>query len=120
MLHPGISGYDEEAREPRSQEDSHGRPPVGPGTESLLAVEEQTKERGLEKEGEHPFHGEGLADHSSGEAGEYRPVRAELKFHWNSGDNSDHEIDTEDSRPEACSTIVGFIVSAQSQRFQND
>ena len=115
MLHPGIGRDDEESREPRAQKHRNRRPPVGPRTEPLLSVQEQSKEGGLQEEGEHAFHGQRLADHASGEAREVRPVRAELKFHRNSGNDSHHKVDAEDPGPEARGLVIGLVIAAQSQ-----
>ena len=72
-------------REPGTEKHGDCRPPVTARAQALLAVQEQAQEGRLQKEGEHAFHGQCLADHASGKTREVRPVRAELKFHRNSG-----------------------------------
>jgi hypothetical protein len=48
-----------------------------------------------------------------------RPVRAELKFHGDSGDDAEHEVDAKNPRPEARCLMVGFVVAAQSDRLEH-
>src|SRR4029077_15754550 len=52
-------------------------------------------------------------------AREVRPVRAELKFHRNSGDHADHEVDSKNAGPETRSLDVALVVCAQSQGLES-
>ena len=113
VLHPGVGGDDEEAGEPGAGEDQEGGEPVGLGPEALLPEEEDAQEAGLEEEGEHAFHGEGLADHAAGGFGEARPVGAELELHGDAGDHAHGEIDGEDFGPEAGGAVVVLVAGAQ-------
>ena len=88
------------------------------GAETLLAVQEQAQERRFQEEGEHALHGQGLSDHPAREAGEMRPVRAELELHRDARHYPEHKIDAEDLGPEASSLVVNLIVPAQGQGLQ--
>src|SRR6185369_2484975 len=76
----------------------------------FFAVQEQSEEGRFHEESEHTFHGQRLSDHASSEAREMRPVGAELKFHGNASDNTDHEVDTKDLRPETRGSIVALVL----------
>ncbi len=80
--------------------------------EALSAIEEQAEKRGLEEEGEDAFHGERLADDAAGDAGELRPVGAELELHGDAGDDAEDEVDAEDASPEAGGLIPLRVVGA--------
>ena len=87
---------------------------------ALLAVEEEAEESRLEKEAEYSFHGKGLADHSTGETGESSPVGAEFELHGNTGDDTEDEIDAEDSSPETGSLVPFLTAGAKRDRFEDD
>src|SRR5579863_5283326 len=88
--------------------------------EAFFSVEEETEEGGLQKESEHAFHGQSLADHAAGVAREHRPVGAELKFHGDAGDHTHEEVDAENLRPETRGLIVGLVVAAKTEGLEND
>src|SRR5579863_5538073 len=106
MLHPRVGDDDEKSANPRSQKNSQGRPPMPARAEAFLAVEEESQECRLEKESEHAFHGQSLPDHPSGKTREVRPVRAELEFHGDAGDDAKKEVDAEDPRPETSRAAI--------------
>ena len=81
----------------------------------FFAVKKEAEECGLQEESEHAFHSERLTDHASGIAREVRPVRAKLKFHGNSSDHAQQEIDAENLRPETRRLIVDFILAAKAK-----
>src|SRR5206468_10521587 len=62
ILHPGVGGDNEETGQPGTEEYGHRSPPVGLGTETLLAIKKPPKECRLQKERKHSFHRERLAD----------------------------------------------------------
>src|SRR4030095_13088736 len=49
-----------------------------------------------------------------------RPVRPELKFHRNPGNDADHEVYSQNARPAPSSLMVGFVVAPQCNGFQNN
>ena len=87
--------------------------------QALFAEKEKAQETRFQEEGEHAFHGQRLANHSAGGAGELRPIGAELKFHGNSRHHAHGEVDAEDVRPEARRFVVMFVTGSQRHRFQN-
>jgi hypothetical protein len=95
-----------------------------PRAKPLFPVEKQSQERRLQEEGEHAFHGQGLADHAARKAREQRPVGAELKFHGNAGHHPEHEVDAENARPKARRLAVEFpailVFAAEGQSLQHD
>src|ERR1035437_3451287 len=48
-----------------------------------------------------------------------RPVGAELEFHGNSGDHTDHKIDAENLGPEAGGPVVTLVFGLERQSFQD-
>ena len=84
------------------------------------AKRKRPRKAGLEEEGEDAFHGERLADDSSGDARERGPVGAELKLHGDAGDDADDEVDGEDLPPEAGGVLVEGILGTYCHRFQDD
>src|SRR6266576_2873628 len=74
-------------------------------------------ERVLQKEGEHTFHRERLSDYSTGVTREVRPIRSELKFHGNSGDDTDGEIEPKDFGPKPNCSVVFFVTSSKGAPF---
>ena len=119
ILHPGIGGDNEESGKPRAQKYRDRRPPVCARTQSLLAIQEQSEKRRFQEEGEHAFHGERLADDSTGKAREVRPVRPELKFHRNAGHHANHEVDPENARPEPGGLVISLVVAPEGKRLQH-
>ena len=120
MLHPRVGGDNKVAAHPGAEKDKEGGPPVADASEFFLAVEEETEERGLKKEGEDAFHGEGLADDAASGFGEFGPVGAELKFHGDAGDNTEGKVDAEDLGPKAGGASEVLVAGAQGNRFQDD
>jgi hypothetical protein len=47
------------------------------------------------------------------------PVGAELEFHWNSGYDTNHEVNAEDTSPETGGLIVGLIIVAQGKSLEH-
>ena len=120
VLHERVGGDDEVAREPRPHEQSHGHREVTEPAESLLAEEEQTEERGLEDEGEHPLDGEGLAHDLAGVPGEAGPVRPELELERDSRHDAHGEIEREDPRPEPRDLVVPLSAVSQREGLEDD
>ncbi len=120
VLHPGVGDDDEEAGDPRADENHDGREPVHGFRNALLAVEEEAEESRLEEEAEDAFHGKRLADHSAGEVREASPVGSKFELHGNAGDDTEDEIDAEDARPEAGSLIPLVVSGAQCDGLEND
>lgn len=89
------------------------------GRKTLGPIDEQSQKRGFEKEAEHAFHGERLADDSAGGLREGSPIGAELKFHGNTGDHSHGKIDSEDANPEACRTLIIAVAAAPRDGLQH-
>ena len=59
-----------EKRRSQSEEDQKAGQPVSPGPEAFFTEQEQPEERGLQEESEDAFHGQRLADHTTGGLGE--------------------------------------------------
>ena len=87
----------------------------GPGTEPLLAEEEQPEERRLGEEGEHALQGEREPDDPARVRREARPVRAELELHRDPRDDAHAEVDREDLRPEAREVVVPGVLRAERE-----
>jgi hypothetical protein len=47
-----------------------------------------------------------------------RPVRAELEFHGDAGDDARQEVDAEDAGPEAGGIVVGGVPGSQRERLE--
>src|SRR5438128_3613778 len=86
-------------------------------SESFLTPDQRTNERALQEEREHAFHRQRLSDDATGVFGKIRPVRSELEFHRNAGDDADREIESEDLRPKANRLIVFFVPSSKGAPF---
>ena len=118
MLHPGIGRDDEDSRTARSRAIPETQRASGPSRPSFFSPnKKQAEEAGLQKKREDAFHGERLADHAAGGAGERRPVGAELKFHGDAGDDAEGEVDAEDARPESRGAIVMLVAGAERISF---
>src|SRR5262249_4003633 len=117
MLHEGVCYENEVAGNPAPKRNCHRRHEMISGSQSLLAPNERADERALKKEREHAFHRQGLTDNAAGIAGEVRPVRSELKFHWNAGDDPDGKIESENLGPKPGCLIVLFITRPQRAPF---
>ena len=120
VLHERIRDDDEIAREPAPQRDGHRGDEMINRAEPLLAEDEDAEEGAFQEEREHALHRQGLADHAPGNAGEARPVRAELEFHRDAGDDADGKINGEDFCPETSGAVVSLLAGAQRAPFPID
>src|SRR5215470_7049701 len=84
----------------------------------FFSEKKQAKKTGFQKKRKDPFHSEGLSDNAPSGLGKCRPVGAELKLHGNTGDDSNGEINSEDTRPEPGGAVVVFIPGAQEFGFE--
>src|SRR5271157_1503304 len=89
-------------------------------SEPLFAPDHRPDHRAFEEEGKHSLHSQCLTNNIPGKLRKCRPVRAELKFHWNSSDHANREVYAKDTRPKTCSITVAFIASAQMPPFQKN
>src|SRR5690242_2683326 len=101
MLHERIRDKDKVAREPAPKRDRNRSGKVSARAQSFLAPDQRPNERALEKEREHPFHRQSLANYSAGIFGKIGPVRSELKLHRNAGDDTYREIQSENLGPKS-------------------
>jgi hypothetical protein len=92
MLHESVCDQDKKAGKPAAGGNTHRCQEVVARTESLLSPDQRADERALEKEGEHSFHCQCLANDRASILGEAGPVGPKLKFHRNAGYYSDREI----------------------------
>src|SRR5262249_653979 len=120
MLHKSICDKNEISGNPTTQRNGDGGQEMRPRTESLLAPDERTNERALQKEREHAFHCECLSDYSTGIAGKVRPIRAKLKLHGNAGDDSHSEVESENLGPKSNGLIVLLTPSTEGTPFPID
>src|SRR4029077_2095223 len=86
-------------------------------SESFFAPDQRANERALQKEREHAFHRQRLSNYSAGISGKIRPVRAELKFHRDSGDDADGEIESENFCPKPNRAIVFLVTTSERAPF---
>src|SRR6266404_7489654 len=86
-------------------------------SQSFFAPDQGADERALQEEGEHPFHGQRLADHTAGILRKVRPVRSELEFHRNPRDHADGKIKSEYLGPKPDSLIVFLVPSSERTPF---
>ena len=119
VLHKGVGRDDEVAGDPAPDEKRDRDEKVADLRQAPLAPDEQEEEARLEKEGEESLHREGLADHAARVAAEPRPVRAELKLHGDTGDDTDCEVDAEDADPEARGVVPALAALAEAQRLHD-
>src|SRR6266568_3862478 len=117
MLHECVRNENEVAGNPTSERDRNRSAEVSARAQSFLTPDQRTDKRALEEEREHPFHRQRLANHAAGVFGKIRPVRSELEFHRNAGDDADREIESEDLRPKANRLIVFFVPSSKGAPF---
>ena len=85
--------------------------------QSFLAPDQRADERALQEEGEHAFHRQRLSDHTAGVFGKVRPIRSELEFHRNAGDDADGKIKSENLGPKSDGLVVFIIAGAQCAPF---
>src|SRR5690242_14185131 len=113
MLHECVGDQNEVAGNPTSKRDRNRSGKMRARSQSFLAPDQRTDERALEKECEHSFHRQRLANYSAGIFGKVCPIRSKLEFHRNAGDDTDREIESEDLRPKPDSLVVFFITGPQ-------
>src|SRR5258706_12526421 len=109
VLHPCIRLNDEVSGKPGTDEDKKCGNKVSLFAELLLSEQKEPEETRFEKEGEDALHCERLADDTAGKFRKARPVRSELKFHRDAGDNADEKVYCKNFRPEPRGGIVLFI-----------
>ncbi len=117
MLHERIRHQNEITREPTTERDGNGSGKMPARSESFLTPDQRTNERALQEEREHAFHRQRLSDHATGVFGKVRPVRSELEFHRNAGDDTDRKIESENLGPKPDGLIVFFVPSSQGAPF---
>jgi len=86
----------------------------------FFAEEKKSQKGRLEKEGKDALHRKRLPDHPARCFREFRPVRAELKFHRNARNDTQREADSENLRPKPGSAIPFFIPVAQGDRLDDE
>src|SRR5712692_1659932 len=86
----------------------------------FFAEEKKSQERGLEKKGKDPFHRKRLSDHAAGRSGKLGPVRAELEFHGNAGDNAQCETDSEYPGPKSRRAVPRFVAGLKRRSLQDE
>src|ERR1700731_3454812 len=101
MLHERIRHQNEIAGEPTTERNRDRGSKVSARAESFLTPDQRADERALEKEREHPFHRQRLSDDATGVFGKIRPVRSELEFHRDAGDDTDREVESENLGPKS-------------------
>src|SRR6266403_3094884 len=113
MLHESVSDENEIAGNPTSECDRNRGGKMSARSKSLLAPDQGADERAFQEEGEHAFHRQRLSDDATGVFGKVRPVRSELKFHRDAGDDPDGKIQSENLRPKSNGLIVFFVTGPQ-------
>src|SRR5205809_8114456 len=117
MLHERIRDENEIAGNPTTECNRDRGGKMCAGAESFLAPDQRADERALQKEREHPFHRQRMANHAAGILRKVCPIRSELKFHRNAGDDSDREIQSENLRPKPNSLVVFLVTSSERAPF---
>jgi len=112
VLHPGIRGQNEIAGKPGTDPQHRARHPQNPAATSRLTEEEHSQERGLQKKGEDSLHRQRLTDNPPCVIGKRRPIRAELKFQRDTGDDAKSETQGKDAGPEA-SDLMKVLTDAE-------
>ena len=87
-------------------------------TQAFFPIEKKTEECRFEEEGKCTFHGERLPNDSSRQPRESRPIRAELKFHWNSCYHPENEIYAKDAGPEVRGIVPLFVSGTEIEAFE--
>src|SRR5437899_6550353 len=88
--------------------------------ELFFAIEEEAEESGLKEEREEAFHRKSLTNNAAGGFGEFGPIRAELKFHGDAGDDAEGEVDAEYFRPETGGPSEVFVIGTERDGFEDD
>src|SRR5207244_3024377 len=117
MLHERIRDENEIAGNPTAECNRDRGGKMCARAESFLAPDQRTDKSALQKEREHPFHRQGLSDDAACVFGKVRPIRSELKFHRNAGDDTDRKIESEDLGPKPNGLIVYFVTGAERAPF---
>src|SRR6478609_5821762 len=117
MLHERIRNQNEIAGKPTAERDRDRGAKMSARPESFLAPDQCANERALQEEREHSFHRERLSDHAAGILRKVRPIRPELKFHRNAGDDPDGKIQSENLGPKPNRLIVFLITSSERAPF---
>src|SRR6202040_248725 len=117
MLHERIRHQNEITREPTAECNRDRSGKMSARAQSFLAPDQCADERALQKEREHPFHRQRLSDYATGVFGKVRPVRSELEFHRDAGDDTDGEIQSENLRPKPNRLVVFFVTASERAPF---
>ena len=117
MLHERIRDQNEVAGDPTAERNRDRSRKMSARPESFLTPDQCADERALQEEREHPFHRQRLSDHAAGILRKVCPVRSELEFHRNAGDDSDREIQSENLGPKPNRLIVFFVAGPQRAPF---
>src|SRR5580765_232715 len=99
MLHERVRDQNEITREPTPERNRDCRGKMSARSESFLAPDQRADEGALEKEREHPFHGQRLSNYSAGILRKVSPVRSELELHRNPGDDAEGKVQSENFCP---------------------
>src|SRR5213593_1336709 len=99
MLHERIRDQNEVPGDLAAECDRDRSREMATRPESFLTPDQCADERALQEEREHSFHRQRLSDYATSVFRKVRPVRSELKFHRNAGDDADREIESEDLGP---------------------
>src|SRR6476620_1694150 len=106
MLHERIRDKDEVAREPTADCNRDRCRKMSTRSQSCLTPDQRTDKRALQEEREHSFHRQRLSDHAAGILRKVCPVRSELEFHRNAGDDADGKIKSENLGPKSDGLVV--------------
>src|SRR6266403_2367616 len=101
MLHERIRDQNEVTGDLAAKCDRDRSREMATRPESFLTPDQCADERALQEEGEHAFHRQRLSDDATGVFGKVRPIRSELEFHRNAGDDTDREIQSENLGPKS-------------------
>lgn len=93
---------------------------MSPAAKSFFTKQKEPQKRRFEEKGKHPFHGQGLADDTSGKAGKPRPVGPKLKLHGDASNHAKEKADAKDFAPKLCSPVEPVVIFPQCQAFQHD
>src|SRR3954452_11485685 len=85
--------------------------------EPFLSPDQCADERALQEERKHSFHRQRLANHAAGILRKIRPIRSELEFHRNAGDDPDGKIESEYLRPKPNRLVVFLVTTSERAPF---
>src|SRR6266513_2341856 len=117
MLHERIRDQNEVSGDLAAECDRDRSREMATRPESFLTPDQRTDERALQEEREHSFHRQRLSDHAAGILRKVCPVRSELEFHRNAGDDPDREIQSENLGPKSDGLVVFLIAGSKSAPF---